>query len=95
MQQVRNLQYKIYVFYFFMCCTKTTAHVGTKALNMRHQVQKGFCGIFVGIPQHQKGHHVYVPQKYNIVSSHNVVYDVSFSSALVYMSQPHSEAMAM
>ena len=34
---------------------KATAHVETKALNMRHQAQKGFCVIFVGIPQHQKG----------------------------------------
>ena len=28
---------------------KSTVHVETKALNMRHQAQKGFCGIFVGI----------------------------------------------
>ena len=33
---------------------KSTAHVETKTLNMRHQVLKGFRGIFVGIPQHQK-----------------------------------------
>ena len=33
---------------------KATAHVDNKALNMRHQAQKGFCGIFVGIPKHQK-----------------------------------------
>ena len=33
---------------------KATAEVGTKALNMRHQAQKGFRGIFVGITQHQK-----------------------------------------
>ena len=39
---------------------KATAHVGTKALNMRYQAQKGFCGIFVGILQHQKGSLVYV-----------------------------------
>ena len=32
---------------------KATAHVETKMLNMRHQAQKGFCGIFVGIPQHR------------------------------------------
>ena len=32
---------------------KATAHVETKALNMRNQAQKGFCGIFVGIPEHQ------------------------------------------
>ena len=41
---------------FFCSCVvrKATAHVGTKALKMCHQVQKIFCGIFVGIPQHQK-----------------------------------------
>ena len=31
---------------------KDMAHVETKTLNMRHQAQKGFRGIFVGIPQH-------------------------------------------
>ena len=40
---------------FFPCVVqKSTAHVETKALNMRYQVQKGFRGIFVGIPEHQK-----------------------------------------
>ena len=29
---------------------KDTAHVGTKKLNMCHQEQEGFLGIFVGIP---------------------------------------------
>ena len=29
---------------------KSTAHVETKTLNMRHQAQKGFRSIFVGIP---------------------------------------------
>ena len=29
---------------------KATEHVETKTLNMRHQAQKGFRGIFVGIP---------------------------------------------
>ena len=33
---------------------KATAHVDTKTLNMHHQAQKGFCGIFAGIPEHQK-----------------------------------------
>ena len=33
---------------------KATAQVDTKALNIRHQAQKVFRGIFVGIPQHQK-----------------------------------------
>ena len=33
---------------------KATARIETKQLNMHYQAQKGFCGIFVGIPQHQK-----------------------------------------
>ena len=40
---------------------KATAHVGAKALNMRHQSQKGFCSILVEISQHQKEYIVYVP----------------------------------
>ena len=33
---------------FFPCAVrKGTARVGAKALNMCHQAQKGFCGIFV------------------------------------------------
>ena len=40
---------------------KATAHVDKKGLNMRHQAQKCFHGIFVGITQHQKGYLVYVP----------------------------------
>ena len=71
------------------------AHVETKTLNMRHQAQKGFRGIFVGIPQHQKLYLVYVPSTRKIISSCDVVFDESFSSALAYTSQPYSEAMEM
>ena len=42
---------------------KSTAHVETNTLNIRQQAQKWFCGIFVGIPEHQKGYLVYVPSK--------------------------------
>ena len=40
---------------FFCPCVvrKATAHVVTKALNMLHKAQKGFHGIFIGIPQHK------------------------------------------
>ena len=62
---------------------------------MHHQAQKGFCGIFVAIPQHQKGYLVYVPSTRKIISSYAVVFDESFSSALAYMSQPYSEVMVM
>ena len=44
----------LHVLFFPFVVRKATAHVNKKALNMCHQAQKGFCGIFVGIPQHQK-----------------------------------------
>ena len=62
---------------------------------MRHQAQKGFCGISVGIPEHKKGYLVYVTSTRKIISSCDVVFDESFSSALAYTSQPYSESMAM
>ena len=64
---------------FFLCVVrKATAHTNKKALDMRHQAKKGFRGIFVGIPQHQKGYIVYVPSTRNIISSYDVVFDKSF-----------------
>ena len=74
---------------------KDTAHVETKTLNMRHQAQKGFHGICVGIPEHQNIYLVYVPSTRKLISSYNFVFDESFSSVLSYMSRPYSEAMAM
>ena len=74
---------------------KATAHVGTKALNMRHQSQKGFRGIFVGITQHQKVYLAYVQQKRKIIYSYDVVPDESFSSAFAYTSQPYVETVDM
>ena len=74
---------------------KATAHVGTKALNMRPQAQKVFRGIFVGIPKHQKGYLVYIPSTRNIISSYDVVLYEIVSSVLAYTSQTYSEAMAM
>ena len=62
---------------------------------MHHQAQKGFCGIFLGIPEHQKGYLVYVPSTRKIISSYDVVFKESFSSALAYTSRPYSEAMEM
>ena len=62
---------------------------------MRHQAQNVLCGIFVGIPHHKKGYLVYVPSTRKILSSYDVVFDEIFSSALLYTSQPYSEAMSM
>ena len=74
---------------------KATAHVETKTLNMRHQPQKGFCVIFVGIPENQKGYLVYVPSTRKIIPLYHVVFERRFSSSLSYTSRPYSEAMAM
>ena len=57
---------------------KDTAHVETKSLNMRHQAQKGFCVIFVGIPDHEKGYLVYVPSSRKMITSYDPVFDESF-----------------
>ena len=62
---------------------------------MRHQAQKGFRGIFVGIPQHQKGYLVYVPSTRKLIPMYGVVFDESVSSALSYTSRLYSEAMVM
>ena len=74
---------------------KATEHVDTKTLNMRHQAQKGFHSIFVGIPEDQKGYPVYVPSTIKVILSYDVVFDEIFSSALSYTSHTYSEAMAM
>ena len=44
--------------------------------------KKGFCGIFVGIPKHQKEYLIYVPSTQKIISSNDVVFGETFSSAL-------------
>ena len=69
---------------------KSTSHVETRTLNMRHQANKGFRGIFVGISQHEKGYLLYVPSTRKIIYSYDVVFDESFSSTLAYVSLPYS-----
>ena len=54
---------------------KATEHVETKALNMRHQAQKEFRGIFAGIPEHQKEYILYGPSTRKIISSYDVMFD--------------------
>ena len=60
---------------------------------MLHQPQKGFRVIFVVIPQHQKVYLISVPSTQKVVSSHDVVFDEIFSSALAYNSRPYSYAL--
>ena len=57
---------------------KATAIVDTKTLNMRHQAQKGFRDIFVGILEHQKGYLVYLSSTRKVISSYNFLFDESF-----------------
>ena len=60
---------------------------------MRHKAQKGFCGIFFGIPQHEKWYFVYILSTRKILSSYDVVFDESVSSELEIMSQLYSKAI--
>ena len=69
---------------------KATAYVETKTLNIRHKAQIGFRGIFVGIPEHQKVYFVYVTSIRKVISSYDVMFDESFSSALSYTARPYS-----
>ena len=64
-------------------------------LNMCHESQKGFRGIFVGIPQHQKEYLIYAPSTQKIVSSHDIVFDKNIYSKLAYTSHPYPDALAM
>ena len=81
---------------FFACVVrKAHAYFGTKSLKMLHQAQKGFCGISIGIPHHQKGYIVYLPHKHKIISSYDVNFYEIFSSGLEYTSQQYAESMAM
>ena len=95
-QQVQNPSVSHLCVLFCSCVVrKATAQVKTKTLNMRHQAKKGFRGIFVGIPQHQKVYLVYVPSTRKVISSYGVVFDEKISRALSYTSRPYAEAMAV
>ena len=68
----------LHVLFCPLVARKDSAHVDKKALNMRHQAQKRFRDIFVGIPHHQKGYIVYVPSTRKIIYSNDVVFDEGF-----------------
>ena len=83
------------MFHLCQCVVrKADEYVYKKALNMRHQSQKSFRGILVGIPQHQKGYLIYVPSTRKMVSSHAVIFDKKVSNALAYTSCLYSEALS-
>ena len=71
------------------------SHVDTKVLSMHHQSQKRFLVVFIGIPQHQKEYLIYVPIVWKIVSSHDVLFYKTFSSALAYTSCLYSGELSM
>ena len=85
----------LYVLFCICVVLKDTAHVGTKALNMCHQAQKTFHVILGGIPQHQKWYLVYVTHRRKVISSYNVIFDDSFSSAPEYNPHLYEESMDM
>ena len=62
----------LHVLFFPCVIQEATAHLDKKALNMRHQAQKGFHGISVVIPHHKKGFVVYVPGTRKIIYCYDV-----------------------
>ena len=80
---------------FSICCTKRDCTHWRKFIKHTSPIKKYFWGIFIGISQHQKGYPIYARITQKIVSSHDVVFDETFSSALAYTSNPYSEAIAM
>ena len=81
---------------FPMCSTESyCTHCQKCVKYVSPSEKKGFRGIFVGIPQHQKRYIVYVPSKMKIISSHDIVFDEIFCSTLAYLSHAYSEVMAV
>ena len=79
---------------FFSCVVKkSTAHVGENTLNMHHPSAKGFSRYPRWYYTESKMVFFYVPHRRKIISSYNVVFCESFSSALAYTSQPYVESM--
>ena len=87
--QVQIIQYHIYACYFaHLLYGKLLQLLTKKVLNLIHQAQKDFRRIFVVITQQQKVYIVHAPSTRKIISSYDVAFDESFSSAMAYMSQP-------
>ena len=75
---------------FCLCVVrKATAHVGKKVLNMRHQAQKGFRVIFIGIPKNQIGYIVYIPHTHGILYLHTMFFLVRVYLVCWYIRHNH------
>ena len=72
---------------------KHTAMKDKKMVNMRHQAQKGYRGIFVGMPENQEGYLCYVLSICNMVTSYDMLFDKTFLSALAYSEKPYHDMM--
>ena len=77
-------------FILSVCCTESYGACWNKDVKHASPSTEGFCGIFVGIPQHQKGYLVYVTSTRKVILSYDVMFDKSFSSALSYTSRPYA-----
>ena len=70
-------------------------HMWDKSVKYASPNTEGFCGIFVRIPQNQKGYLVYESHRRKIIYLYDVVFDDIFCSALRYTSHLYVEAMYM
>ena len=82
-------------FIISICWTKGNCTCWNKGFKHALSSTKPNCGIFVGIPQHQKGYLVFIPSTRKIVSSYEIIFDETCSIGLAYTARPYSEALAM
>jgi hypothetical protein len=73
---------------------KHTAQKDGEIINMKKEPQRGFRGIFIGFAPQMKGWQAYVPATRKTISSNDIYFDESFTSALVTSSKPYQEALS-
>ena len=81
-------------FWVFGCpvvCKKWTSEGGKD----NEQTERGMRGIFIGFTSHQKGFLVYTPGSYQIMISGYLIFDESFSTAIVATWQQRHDSLAL
>ncbi len=72
-------------------CKKWTSEGGKD----NEQTERGMRGIFIGFTSHQKGFLVYTPGSYQIMISGYLIFDESFSTAIVATWQQRHDSLAL
>ena len=82
-------------FILSMCCTEKLRHTLRKDAKHVSPSAKRVPRHLRGYSTASKKYCVYVPSTREVISSYDVLFEESFSSALSYTSRPYSEPMAV